>query len=117
MRFCNFADELDVPVQFRIKLTYHSYLIGNVLDLGPAGIEVPQVEEPATVDEAVKYFYYPQQGKRSWGGVARWKIDGNDDRLAYADWWNHARLAVPADGIHPGRSATPANSPSPASTA
>ena len=62
------------------------YLVGNVLDLGPAGIEVPQVEEEATVDEAVKYFYYPQQGKRSWGGVARWKIDGNDDRLAYADW-------------------------------
>ena len=68
--------------QFRIKHTYHSYLIGNVLDLGqPAGIEVPQVEEPATVVEALKYFYYPQQGKRSSPGreasapVARWKIE------------------------------------------
>lgn len=88
VRFCSYAGELDTPVQFRIKHTYHSYLVGNVLDLGPAGIEVPQVEEEATVDEALKYFYYPQQGKRSWGGVARWKIDGNDDRLAYADWWN-----------------------------
>ena len=100
VRFCAYADELDMPVQFRIKHTYHSYLIGNVLDLGPAGIEVPQVEEEATVEEALKYFYYPQQGKRSWGGVARWKIEGNDDRLAYADWWNtHGWLCLQMESI------------------
>ena len=50
--FCSMAAESDVFVHFRIKHTFHSYLIGNVLDLGPCGIEVPQVELEATVDES-----------------------------------------------------------------
>ncbi len=52
IRFCTVAAELDMPVHFRIKHTRHTYLIGNVLDLGPAGIEVPQVETVDTVREA-----------------------------------------------------------------
>ena len=32
--FCNVADELDIPVNFRIKHTRNAYLIGNYLDLG-----------------------------------------------------------------------------------
>ena len=39
--FCELADEFDIPVQFRIKHTRNAYLIGNYLDLGPSGIEVP----------------------------------------------------------------------------
>ena len=86
--FCNMADALDIPVNFRIKHTRNAYLIGNYLDLGPSGIEVPQVELEMTVDEAVDAFYYPQQGIRSWGGAAR-KNSVGTERLEYADWWNN----------------------------
>jgi 2-keto-3-deoxy-L-rhamnonate aldolase RhmA len=86
--FCNMADTLDIPVNFRIKHTRNAYLVGNYLDLGPSGIEVPQVELEMTVDEAVDAFYYPQQGIRSWGGAAR-KNSAGTERLEYADWWNN----------------------------
>ena len=100
VQFCSYAAELDIPVQFRIKHTYNSYLIGNILDLGPAGIEVPQVELDETVEESLKYFYYPQVGKRSWGGAARWKVQDNGDRLEYADWWNnHGWLCLQMESI------------------
>ena len=100
VQFCGIAAELDIPVQFRIKHTRHAYLIGNLLDLGPAGIEVPQVEELSVAQEAVDYFYYPQFGKRSWGGAARWKVQGREDRLEYADWWNnHGWLCLQMESI------------------
>ena len=51
--FCQHASKLGIPVQFRIKHTRETYLIGNILDLGPLGIEVPQVEDIETVKEAV----------------------------------------------------------------
>lgn len=88
VQFCAMAEEIGIPVQFRIKHTRHAYLIGNILDLGPSGVEVPQVETEATAQEAVDYFYYPQMGKRSWGGAARVGIKGRDDRLEYSAWWN-----------------------------
>ncbi len=88
VRFCSFAEELDMPVQFRIKNTHNAYLIGNILDLGPMAIEVPLVEDETVVDEALDAFYYPQVGHRSWGGAARHGISGRDDRLEYAKWWN-----------------------------
>jgi 2-keto-3-deoxy-L-rhamnonate aldolase RhmA len=50
--FCDLAAEVSIPGQFRIKHPRHAYLIGNILDLGPCAIEVPLVEEEATVDEA-----------------------------------------------------------------
>jgi 2-keto-3-deoxy-L-rhamnonate aldolase RhmA len=87
--YCALAEDLGMPVQFRIKNTRHAYLIGNILDLGPAAIEVPLVEEESVVDEALAAFYYPQQGKRSWGGAARHGVRGRDDRLEYAEWWNN----------------------------
>ena len=90
--YCGLAAELGIPVQFRIKHTRHAYLIGNILDLGPLGIEVPIVEDEATVDEAIEAFYYPQVGKRSWGGGARYGIEGRDERLEYADWWNRTGI-------------------------
>lgn len=86
--FCEMAAESDVFVQFRIKHTFHSYLIGNILDLGPCGIEVPQVELDSTVDESVKYFYYPQDGYRSNGGGFRRNISKFSDYREYAKWWN-----------------------------
>ena len=60
--------EFDLPLHFRIKHTRNTYLIGNYLDLGPSGIEVPQVETVATAEEAVANFYYLPQGVRSHGG-------------------------------------------------
>ena len=76
VNFCHHAKKLEIPTQFRIKHTRETYLIGNILDLGPLGIEVPQVEDIDTVKEAVNYFYYPQKGVRSWGGVERYGIEG-----------------------------------------
>ncbi len=88
VEFCGMAAALDVHVQFRIKHTRHTYLIGNLLDLGPCGVEVPQVETEATVSEAIDYFYYPQKGVRSWGGAARRGVQDVPERLDYAAWWN-----------------------------
>ena len=85
--FCGMAAERDVFVQFRIKHTRHSYLIGNYLDLGPCGIEIPQTETEDTVDEALHYFYYPPDGGRSVGGGHRRGTDGKDVD-EYNVWWN-----------------------------
>jgi 2-keto-3-deoxy-L-rhamnonate aldolase RhmA len=101
VQFCGVAGEAGIPVILRIKHTRHTYLIGNLLDLGPAGVEVPQVETVATVDEAVSYFYYPQTGIRSWGGAARWKVQGRQDRLDYSAWWNaHGVLWMQIESIN-----------------
>ena len=89
VEFCGKAADLGMPVHFRIKHTRHAYLIGNLLDLGPSIIEVPQVEKESTVAEAVDYFYYPHFGKRSWGGAARAQVSERPDRLDYAAWWNN----------------------------
>ncbi len=86
--FCAHAADLGVPVQLRIKHTNHDYLVGNYLDLGPSGIEVPEVMETATVDEALSRFYYPPAGRRSWGGTARAGWSPNATLREYADWWN-----------------------------
>lgn len=89
--FCAAAEELNIPVQFRIPHTRQAYLIGRYLDLGPTAIMVPEVEDEAVADEAIAYAYYPQVGKRSWGGVARLGVraqGGQADRLPYATWWN-----------------------------
>ena len=56
VEFCEMAAEIGIHVQFRIKHTRHTYLIGNYLDLGPSGVEVPQVETEDTVDESVGNF-------------------------------------------------------------
>ena len=99
--FCEMAADLGMRVQLRIKHTRHTYLIGNYLDLGPSGVEVPQVEEESTVDEALDYFYFPQVGKRSWGGVrARIGYEGSDNRVAYAEWWtNYGMLWMQIESI------------------
>lgn len=85
--FCVMAEARDVFVQFRIKHTRHTYLTGNYLDLGPCGVEVPQTELDETADEAVRFFYYPPEGGRSYGGGARRGAAGKDP-VTYAAWWN-----------------------------
>ena len=45
------AHDVGIPLQFRIKHTQFTYLIGNWLDLGPLMIEVPQVETEDTAAE------------------------------------------------------------------
>ncbi len=85
--FCGMAAERDVFVQFRIKHTRQAYLIGNYLDLGPCGIEVPQTELDETVDDALHYFYYLPEGGRSVGGGNRRGTDGNELE-EYLSWWN-----------------------------
>ena len=85
--FCEMAAEIGVHVQFRIKHTRHTYLVGNYLDLGPAGVEIPQVESEETAAEAVANFYYPETGVRSWGGSKRLGIGGWAEPREYARWW------------------------------
>ena len=91
VEFSGMVHELGLPLQFRIPHTRHTYLIGRYLDMGLSAILVPEVVEQETVAEAIAYTYYPQMGRRSWGGAARrgqeqWA--GSVDRLEYAAWWN-----------------------------
>jgi 2-keto-3-deoxy-L-rhamnonate aldolase RhmA len=82
------ANEMGIPIQLRIKHTQFTFTIGNMLDLGPSMIEVPQVEDLNTVHDAVANFNYPQKGKRSWGPSRSPQIAEHPQRLEYAEWWN-----------------------------
>jgi 4-hydroxy-2-oxoheptanedioate aldolase len=88
VRICSAAEELNVPVQMRIKHLREVYLIGHYLDLGLFGIKVPEVKEAATVAEAIHAFYFPPFGQRSWGGWVGYGIQERKDRIEYARWWN-----------------------------
>ena len=94
VEYCAMASEFDVGVQLRIKHTRNAYLIGNLLDLGPLAIVVPQVESVETVDEAIDFFYYLPMGKRSWGPSSAYGIKGGMDRLEYAEWWNNTGILI-----------------------
>lgn len=101
VEFCQMAESLGVHVQLRIKHTRFTYLIGNILDLGPTGVEVPQVEEESTVNEAVENFLYPQQGIRSWGGTTRWGLKNFPKPADYMAWWNNTGvLWIQIESIH-----------------
>ena len=89
--YCIAAEELGIDVQLRIPHTRHAYLVGRYMDLGCSAVLVPEVMEEETVDDAVAYSYYPQKGRRSWGGDARRGMRSEAkgmDRLQYAAWWN-----------------------------
>ncbi len=88
VEFCNTADEVGIPVHFRIKHTNFAFLVGNYADLGPAMIEIPLVEEPATVRDALQWFYFPPQARRSFVGGNSWGFAGQG-RRGYAEWWNN----------------------------
>ena len=80
--YCEIAKEVGIPVQFRIKHPRHAYLVGNVLDLGPLGIEVPLVEDEAVVekdralDPAMDRSALPRAASLRWAdtGTARLEI-------------------------------------------
>ena len=91
--FCRTAADLDVPALVRIRHPREAYLIGHYLDLGALGVVVPQVEDEATVDEAVEAFYYPPLGTRSWGPARAYRWDDFKD-MPYADWWNSTGILV-----------------------
>ena len=89
--YCTIAEELGIDVQLRIPHTQHAYLVGRYMDLGCSAVLVPEVMEEKTVEDAVAYSYYPQAGRRSWGGEARRGLRGaakGMNRLEYAKWWN-----------------------------
>ena len=86
--FCGMAEDLGVFVQFRIKHTRLAYMVGNYLDLGPCGVEIPLTETRDTSDEAIHHFYYPPDGGRSFGGGSRRSVGDHPDYRAYAEWWN-----------------------------
>ena len=99
VEFCAAAGEVGVPVVFRLKHTRLTWLVGNFLDLGPTGIEVPQLETEATVEEAVANFYYPPRGVRSWGGTARLGFDGQGLDEYAALWERTGALAIQIESI------------------
>ena len=86
--YCQIASEFDMPVRFRIRHTREAYLSSRYLDFGPSGIEVPQVEGVATVDEAIDSFYYPPVGNRSLGGMRRVGLADHASWETYIAWWN-----------------------------
>ncbi|MFA7249728.1 MAG: aldolase/citrate lyase family protein [Dehalococcoidia bacterium] len=86
---CTAAQELGIPVHFRIKHTRYAFQVGNWFDLGPTIIEVPQTEEEETVRDAVDFTYYRPQGKRSWGGAARVGSGERSGIPDYTSWWNN----------------------------
>ena len=101
--YCTAAEELGIDVQLRIPHTRHAYLVGRYLDLGCSAVLGPEVMEEETVDAALAYTYYPQIGRRSWGGEARRGVRGvaqGMDRLAYAKWWNdYVILSIQVESV------------------
>lgn len=101
--YCTAAEELGIDVQLRIPHTRHAYLVGRYLDLGCSAVLVPEVMEVETVDDAIDYAYYPQIGRRSWGGAARRGVSGvaqGMDRMAYAAWWNsYVVLSIQVESV------------------
>lgn len=94
--YCAAAEELGIDVQLRLPHTRAAHMAGRYLDLGPSGILVPEVMETSTVDDLIDYAYYPQVGRRSWGGTARRGLRSaakGMSRLQYADWWNNYVIA------------------------
>ena len=87
--YCRNAQELSIPVHFRIKHTRYAFQVGNWFDIGPSMIEVPQTEEPETVRDAVDFTYYRPKGKRSWGGAVRVGPADLSGIPEYTAWWNN----------------------------
>ena len=101
--YCNAAEDLGIDVQLRIPHTRHAYLVGRYMDLGCSAVLVPEVMEEDTVNDALAYAYYPQIGRRSWGGEARRgmrSVTKGMNRLEYAEWWNdYVVLGIQAESV------------------
>jgi len=99
LSFCAIAHDFDLPVKMRIKHARDAYLIGNYLDLGLSGIEIPSAELNSTVDEALNALFYPPTGRRSWGQPH--KGPGiPTDRIGHAKWYdNYGMLWLQMESI------------------
>lgn len=98
--FCERAAAFDVPVLYRIRHPELAFLIGTILDHGPLGIVLPQVETAEQVRRAVDAFYYPPLGNRGWGPRHGFGRKAIPDRRAYADWWNaNGLLAIQLESV------------------
>ena len=101
--YCIAAEELGIDVQLRIPHTRHAYLVGRYLDLGCSAVLVPEVMEEETVNDALDYTYYPQIGRRSWGGEARRGLRSaakGFNRLEYAKWFNdYVILSIQVESV------------------
>jgi 2-keto-3-deoxy-L-rhamnonate aldolase RhmA len=89
------AEELGIPVQLRIPHTRDAHKVGRYFDLGVSGALVPEVMEPATVQDALDFAYYGPLGRRSWGGANRLGLrtrTAPTARREYAAWWNETVL-------------------------
>ncbi len=99
--FCSLSNELNIHVQFRIKHTNLAFLSGNYIDLGPSGIEIPQIELESTVTETLNNFYYPPKGIRSWGGQDRVGLSKISSRIEYSSWWeNYGTLWLQLESVN-----------------
>lgn len=90
--YCAAAEDLGMDVQLRLPHTRFAHMAGRYLDMGPSAVLVPEVMEQSTVDDLIAYAYYPQVGRRSWGGAGRHglrSVAKGMNRLEYADWWNN----------------------------
>jgi 2-keto-3-deoxy-L-rhamnonate aldolase RhmA len=93
--FTGAAEELGIPVQLRIPHTRDAHKVGRFFDLGITGALVPEVMEPATVQDALDFAYYGPLGRRSWGGPNRLGLrtrGAPTTRREYAAWWNETVL-------------------------
>ena len=101
--YCAAAEALGIDVQLRIPHTRQAHMVGRFLDFGPSAVLVPEVMEPAEVDDAIAYAYYGPVGRRSWGGAFRRGLNGaarGMDRLQYAAWWNdYVVLAIQVESV------------------
>jgi 4-hydroxy-2-oxoheptanedioate aldolase len=89
------AEALGMPVQLRIPHTRDAHKVGRFFDFGVSGALVPEVMEPATVQDALDYAYYAPLGRRSWGGLNRLGLRARSAPTAnreYAAWWNETVL-------------------------
>ena len=103
VNYCRAAEELGIDVQLRIPHTRFAHMVGRFLDLGPSAVLVPEVMEESSVDDALDFAYYPQIGRRSWGGAERRglrTVAKGMDRLAYAAWWNdYAIVGIQVESV------------------
>jgi 2-keto-3-deoxy-L-rhamnonate aldolase RhmA len=93
--FTGGAEQLGIPVQLRIPHTREAHKVGRFFDLGASGALVPEVMEPATVQDALDFAYYGPLGRRSWGGANRLGMRSRSaptTRREYAAWWNETVL-------------------------
>jgi 2-keto-3-deoxy-L-rhamnonate aldolase RhmA len=89
------AEQLGIPVQLRVPHTRQAHMVGRFFDLGAGGALVPEVMEPATVQDALDFAYYGPIGRRSWGGANRLGLrtgSAPTARRDYAAWWNETVL-------------------------